>query len=221
MRAQATPVVRIDDERFRVTEWRFEADAETGWHRHGHDYVIVPLTDGILRLGEPGGVERDAPLTRHVPYSRRAGVEHNVINGGDGPLSFLEVEVVDDTLARARLDVLVRFSDAWNARDVDALMACMADQCAFHAAAGPDAAGQRHEGRDAVRAAYAAIFETYPEAAWTQPRHSVSGDLGVTRWRFLGKDAAGRSHDVEGCDLLTFDGDRIGLKDSFRKAVVS
>jgi hypothetical protein len=95
-RAAATAVVHIDDERFKVTEWRFAPGAETGWHVHGHDYVIVPLTDGVLHLEEPGGASRDAQLARHVPYSRRTGVEHNVVNGGDAPLSFLEVEVVDD-----------------------------------------------------------------------------------------------------------------------------
>ena len=49
-RMKAEPVVHIDDERFRVTEWRFATGAETGWHIHGHDYVIVPLTDGKLGL---------------------------------------------------------------------------------------------------------------------------------------------------------------------------
>ncbi len=43
---QAEPVTHIDDDRFRVTEWRFAPGAETGWHVHGHDYVVVPLTDG-------------------------------------------------------------------------------------------------------------------------------------------------------------------------------
>jgi beta-alanine degradation protein BauB len=218
MREQATSVTHIDDERFRATEWRFAPGAETGWHRHGHDYVIVPLTDGLLRLEEPGGVAREAPLARHVPYSRRVGVEHNVINGGDAPLAFLEVEVVDDAVAGRRLATMARFADAWNARDVDALMGCMAADCAFHAAAGPEAEGARHSGRDAVRAAYAAIFEAWPEAEWRDAAHSLAGDLGVSRWRFAGRDRAGRHVEVEGCDLLRFDGDLIALKDSFRKA---
>ena len=42
-KAQATPVVHIDDDRFKVTEWQFAPGAETGWHRHGHDYVITAL----------------------------------------------------------------------------------------------------------------------------------------------------------------------------------
>jgi quercetin dioxygenase-like cupin family protein len=94
MRAQAKATVRIDDGRVKATEWAFVPGAETGWHIHGYDYVIVPLTDGRLLLEEPGGGTRKAELTMGVPYARKAGVEHNVINDGDGALRFLEVEIV-------------------------------------------------------------------------------------------------------------------------------
>ncbi len=216
-RALAEPVVHIDDERFKVTEWRFATDAETGWHVHGHDYVIVPLTDGTLGLEEPGGVQRNASLTQGVPYSRRTGVSHNVINAGGAPLSFLEVEVVDDHIAHHRRDTLVRFMAAWNARDVDALMACMAADCAFHSSAGAEAQGTRYIGRDAVRASYTAMFDTFPQAAWTADSHHVAGETGISEWRFIGTDKAGRQVDVQGCDIFRFDGDLIALKDSYRK----
>lgn len=216
-RAAAIPVVHIDDDRFKVTEWRFASAAETGWHVHGHDYVIVPLTDGTLRLEEPGGTSREARLHRHVPYSRRTGVEHNVINGGDGPLAFLEVEVVDDHLRQRRQAVLERFMAAWNDRDVDALMACMAADCAFHASAGSEPEGQRHTGRAAVRAAYEAVFATFPIAEWRHGEHRVLGDLGVSSWRFVGTTREGRQVAVDGCDLFAFDDELISLKNSFRK----
>jgi len=214
---QAEPVVHIDDDRFKVTEWRFAPGAETGWHVHGHDYVIVPLTDGTLGLDLPGGGTATAALTQGVPYSRREGVEHNVTNAGSAPLSFLEVEVVDDHLSHRRREVLIRFMAAWNARDVDGLMACMAEDCAFHASAGPEVEGRRFIGREAVRASYAAMFETFPEAAWTADRHHVMGDTGLSEWRFVGTDKAGKRVDVQGCDIFRFDGTLIALKDSYRK----
>lgn len=214
----AEPVVHIDDSRFKVTEWRFGVGAETGWHVHGHDYVIVPLTDGVLGLDEPDGVRREAALTQGVPYSRRVGVSHNVTNAGGAPMAFLEVEVVDDAVAHRRREVLERFMAAWNARDVEGLMACMAADCAFHSSVGPDAEGTRHVGRDAVRTAYAAMFETFPQAAWTMERHHVTGDTGLSEWRFVGTDRAGRQVEVQGCDIFRFDGDLIALKDSYRKA---
>lgn len=213
----AEPVVHIDDARFKVTEWRFAVGAETGWHVHGHDYVIVPLADGILGLQEPGGVTRTAGLTQGVPYSRRVGVHHNVINAGPAPLAFLEVESVADAAAQRRRDTLVRFMAAWNARDVDGLMDCMAADCAFHASAGAEVEGRRFVGRAAVRDAYAALFETFPKAAWTQDSHHVAGDTGLSEWRFVGTDRTGKVVDVQGCDIFRFDGDLIALKDSYGK----
>lgn len=221
MKATAEPVVHIDDDRFKVTEWRFAPGAETGWHRHGHDYVIVPLTDGTLALDHPGGTRTEARLTQGVPYSRRTGVEHNVTNGSDtAPLAFLEVEVVDDALARRRKATMERLAAAFNARDLDALMACMAADCAFHASAGPDAEGTRHIGRDAVRAAYAAVFDGFTQSEWGEARHIVDGDAGLSFWRLRATDRAGRKLDVRGCDIFAFDGDLIALKDSYRKARV-
>lgn len=93
-RPQAVATVRIDNRRVRVTEHAFVPGAETGWHVHAYDYVIVPLTDGRLLLEEPGGGERRADLTMGIPYARNAGVEHNVINDGGKDLRFLEVEIV-------------------------------------------------------------------------------------------------------------------------------
>ena len=219
MPQSARPVVHVDDERFKVTEWRFAPGAETGWHLHGHDYVIVPLTDGTLKLDLPGGHEAEARLVRGVPYSRREGVEHNVTNGSDAePLAFLEVEVVDDVTALRRRATMEALMAAFNARDLDALMACMSEDCAFQSAAGPDAEGALHRGRAAVRAAYAAIFDTFPEATWTEGTHMVAGGTGLSTWRFLGTARDGRRVDVRGCDVFAFEGDLIALKDSYRKA---
>lgn len=83
----------IDNDSVIVTEWRFAPGANTGWHRHGHDYVVVPLGDGKLRLVNPGGVTAEADLKHGVPYYRAAGVEHDVINGNDYEFAFIEIEI--------------------------------------------------------------------------------------------------------------------------------
>ncbi|MBV9079085.1 MAG: cupin domain-containing protein [Methylobacteriaceae bacterium] len=92
-RTQATPDTLIDNERVVVTRWSFADGAETGWHRHGHDYVVVPLADGTLLLEESGGITREASLREGEPYFRPEGVEHNVVNGTGGPFAFLEIEI--------------------------------------------------------------------------------------------------------------------------------
>ncbi len=55
IRPSAVPTLQIDNARVRVTEWRFAPGAETGYHRHGMDYVVVPLTTGTLLLETPEG----------------------------------------------------------------------------------------------------------------------------------------------------------------------
>ena len=34
---EAVPTVQVDNDRVRVTEWRFAPGAATGWHRHEFD----------------------------------------------------------------------------------------------------------------------------------------------------------------------------------------
>ena len=89
---EAVPTVQVDNDRVRVTEWRFARGAATGWHRHEFDYVVVPMTTGKLLLKEGDG-ERYAELTAGVSYSREVGVEHNVINANDYEFVFVEVEM--------------------------------------------------------------------------------------------------------------------------------
>ncbi len=91
-RPSAQPTVMIDNDRTRVTEWRFAPGAETGHHRHEYDYVVVPIMTGSLRIIAPDGSESVAELRHGAPYFRPAGVEHNVINAGAEDFAFIEVE---------------------------------------------------------------------------------------------------------------------------------
>ncbi len=89
---KAVPQVQVDNPRVIVTLWTFAPGAETGDHVHAHDYVVVPLTTGTLRLVEPTGV-RDVPLQAGASYAREAGVAHNVINANDFEYRFVEIEM--------------------------------------------------------------------------------------------------------------------------------
>ena len=89
---RATPTVQVDNDRVIVTEWRFAPGADTGHHVHAHDYVVVPVTTGTLRLVEPGGV-RDVHLQAGASYARKAGVAHNVVNANAHAFIFVEIEL--------------------------------------------------------------------------------------------------------------------------------
>lgn len=95
MTETATSTTHVDAARTRVTEWRFAPGAETGFHTHEYDYVIVPVTASRMRLEHPDGSVTHADLEPGRSYFRQAGVAHNVINEGPGELVFVEVEFLE------------------------------------------------------------------------------------------------------------------------------
>jgi steroid delta-isomerase-like uncharacterized protein len=119
--------------------------------------------------------------------------------------------------AQVTVEMLQAFADAWNRHDVQALMAFMTDDCVFEASAGPDVAGTRYAGRQAVEAGYREVFAAFPDAHWGNARHFVDGDRGVSEWTFSGTRADGTRMEVNGCDVFTFRDGKIALKNSYRK----
>ncbi len=92
-REKANPTVQIDDKHVKVTRWDFSPGAETGWHTHGMDYIVVPLTEGTLNAELPSGSSFETKLTVGASYARPAGVSHNIINLNNEPFSFIEIEL--------------------------------------------------------------------------------------------------------------------------------
>ncbi|MEQ9641039.1 MAG: cupin domain-containing protein [Alphaproteobacteria bacterium] len=88
----ATANVQEDNERVRVTEYRFPPGSETTWHIHEFDYVVVPMTNGTLTIHNKDGIS-EYPLTAGQAYYRQAGVEHNVTNVGTAEIVFVETEI--------------------------------------------------------------------------------------------------------------------------------
>jgi quercetin dioxygenase-like cupin family protein len=89
---KATSTVQVENDRMIVTEWRFAPGAETGHHVHAHDYVVVPLTNGTLRLVDAAG-SREARLEAGASYARPAGIAHNVVNANSFEFRFVEIEL--------------------------------------------------------------------------------------------------------------------------------
>ena len=93
MAANAEATQQVDNDRVRVTEWRFAPGAATGHHRHEYDYVVVPLMTGRLKIVGADGAESFSDLEAGVSYYREAGAEHDVINDGDAEFAFVEIEL--------------------------------------------------------------------------------------------------------------------------------
>jgi len=90
---RAEGVLKLENDRVRVTEWRFAPGAATGWHVHEFDYVVVPMLSGRLRIVDSEGRETISELAAGEPYARQAGVAHDVINANDFDFAFIEVEL--------------------------------------------------------------------------------------------------------------------------------
>lgn len=85
--------IQVDDERVRITRWRLPPQSETGHHRHELDYAIVPVVGGTLTITNNSGASNEFVMRSGESYSRRVGVEHNVMNLSQEEIVFIEVEI--------------------------------------------------------------------------------------------------------------------------------
>lgn len=93
-RPPATATPQIENDQVRVMRWDFPPGAETGWHRHGFEYVVVPVTRCVMRVELPDGEVLEVTNEPGAAYTRLAGAEHNVINAGTEPMAFVEIELL-------------------------------------------------------------------------------------------------------------------------------
>jgi quercetin dioxygenase-like cupin family protein len=91
-RKEAISTVQIVNERVIVTEWSFAPGAETTWHRHEYDYIVVPQTTGKLLIETEMG-NNVSELISGTPYARLKGVEHIVVNQNDYEFVFVEIDL--------------------------------------------------------------------------------------------------------------------------------
>jgi len=111
--------------------------------------------------------------------------------------------------------------DAFNAHDLDRIMAHFADDCVLEMPRGPDPWGTRAEGRAAVRAALATRFEGLPDVHYGEATHFVdeAAQTGISKWTLTGTTRDGRRIAVRGCDVYGFREGRVVRKDSYWKIV--
>ena len=114
---------------------------------------------------------------------------------------------------------LQAITDAFNAHDLDAVMAFFADECSLDLPRGPDPWGRRYTGKSAVREGLATRFKGLPDVHYADARHWVSGDKGVSEWLLTGTTPEGVHVQVRGCDHLEFRDGKVIRKDSYWKIV--
>ena len=109
------------------------------------------------------------------------------------------------------LEALIeRYNEAWNAQDLDAILALHAPGMVFE----NHTAGERVEG-DAVGPHIAAIFERWPDLRFRGRRLYVRDGLVVNEWTATATDGEGRRLEWDGVDLFPFEGGLIARKDVY------
>lgn len=137
-----------------------------------------------------------------------------------GTLLFIflsSLSIMAQTGKEVTQDFLQSFADAFNAHDINAIMAHMTDDCIFQASAGPDADGEKFIGKEQVAKAFEDVFAVYPDAKWSNPTHFISGNRGLSEWVFTGTRSDGTKVEVTGRDIFTFKDGKIAVKNSYRK----
>ena len=113
--------------------------------------------------------------------------------------------------------VIEAFAAAWNRHDIEALMSFMTDDCEFHGVAGPDLLGRSYIGRNAVREGFELAWQTFPDASWLNADIFVAGNRGVLESTFSGTKSDGTRIEARMVDVFLFRGDKIVVKNAFRK----
>jgi steroid delta-isomerase-like uncharacterized protein len=116
---------------------------------------------------------------------------------------------------------LAGLCEAFNAHDLDRIMALFADDCTLEMPRGKDPWGARFTGKPAIRAALAGRFEGLPDVQYGDAEHFVDADAGtgISKWTLTGTTRGGRRLEVRGCDFYTFRDGQVTGKDSYWKIV--
>jgi uncharacterized protein (TIGR03086 family) len=181
-----------------------------------HAWDLAAATGGDTRL-EPQLV---AEVARWFAYREEVMRSAGLI----GPRASGSGDLQSDLLAAAGRDsdwgpnhgVLVRFSAAFAARDVDRIMSLMTDDCVFESTS-PAPDGQRHEGAEAVRRVWEQLFAETSEPTFVEEESFVSKDRAVVRWRFTWAEPDGTSGHVRGVDVMRFRDRKVSAKLSYVK----
>jgi ketosteroid isomerase-like protein len=115
----------------------------------------------------------------------------------------------------ATIAAVEAFNEAFNRHDVDAVMAHMTDDAVFESTSPP--AGERHEGAEAVRAAWEAFFAASPTAHFDAEEVIATGDRCVVRWVYTWTGERGTTERVHGVDVMRVRDGRVAEKLAYVK----
>jgi ketosteroid isomerase-like protein len=117
--------------------------------------------------------------------------------------------------------LLTELSDAFNAHDLDRILALFADDCVLEMPRGNAPWGARFEGKLKVREALASRFQGLPDVHYGNTEYFVdaAAETGISKWTLTGTTPDGVRKQVRGCDFYSFRNGKVIRKDSYWKIV--
>ena len=116
---------------------------------------------------------------------------------------------------------LTELCAAFNAHDLDRIMALFSEDCILEMPRGDKPWGSRLEGKASVREALAKRFQGLPDVHYGNDEHFVdaAAETGISKWNLTGTTLEGTKKEVQGCDFYTFRYGKVTRKDSYWKIV--
>lgn len=113
-------------------------------------------------------------------------------------------------------DILVELGEALDRRDMDLAMSYFTDDCIYYPSSDVSTR-DAYRGRDEVRAGLSSFLEKIQTGRFEPIQLVVAGHQGFEEWRYVGTDANGNALEVHGCDYYEFRGNKVTVKNCFRK----
>jgi ketosteroid isomerase-like protein len=116
-------------------------------------------------------------------------------------------------------ELLENIVDAFNRRDIEAIVNSFAEDGVFLTARGPEPWGRKLIGRKAIGEYIAQRFESIPDMRWVEGRSFAAGDRGVSEWKVMGTSVDGEEINWLGCDIWEFKDGLVINKDTYWKYI--
>ncbi|WP_417586328.1 nuclear transport factor 2 family protein [Pararhodobacter oceanensis] len=123
----------------------------------------------------------------------------------------------DQTMTELTREFVDAVGDAFNANDVDAVMAYIDDNIVFDHAAGPEAYGVRFEGAETVRGVFKGLFDKVENVHWKTLDCRIAGDKAYCEYLRTATHKDGTKEEYQSIDIMTFKDGKMVYKDTYYK----